>query len=161
MTLHGKHIMHRDLKPENLCIGKNEEANIIYLIDFGLSKYYWEENAHIGMTQRKGLIGTARYASINSHNGLEQGRRDDIESLCYIVIYLAKGTLPWMNLYAEDKQVKYELIKQSKVNNSTRTLCFGLPEAFRLVLEHAKALKFEEKPNYDLIQNLITKNIRD
>ena len=67
MDIHSKKIMHRDLKPENICVGRNSETNLIYLIDFGLSKYFIEGDTHIPMATRKGMIGTARYASINSH----------------------------------------------------------------------------------------------
>ena len=69
------------------------------MIDFGLSKQYINpDGSHISMNYLKGLIGTARYASINAHFGFEQGRRDDIESVCYLMVYLAKGTLPWINI---------------------------------------------------------------
>lgn len=72
---------------------------MLYLIDFGLAKYYLESDGkHISLAKNKGLIGTARYASISSLKGHEQGRKDDLESIAYTLIYLFKGKLPWINL---------------------------------------------------------------
>lgn len=105
-SLHSKNLIHRDLKPENIVIGWHD-IDLIYLIDFGLAKYYRESGNHIPMVDKKGIIGTARYASISAHLGKEQSRRDDLESLCYVLIYLNKGKLPWMNLLISDKNLKY------------------------------------------------------
>ena len=80
-------------------IGDTSNYATIYLIDFGLSKRYKNaDGKHCEQIQRKGLVGTPRYASINSHNGKELSRRDDLESLAYMLIYLANGNLPWMNI---------------------------------------------------------------
>lgn len=96
--LHNKHFIHRDLKPDNFLIGLDRHKHVIHLIDFGLSKkYITREGKHIPYRDGKNLTGTARYASINTHLGVEQGRRDDIESLCYIMLYFLRGSLPWMN----------------------------------------------------------------
>jgi serine/threonine protein kinase len=96
-ALHKINIMHRDIKPENLCIGADRRSKRVYLIDFGLSKFFIDPrtNNHIDMLDGKKLTGTARYTSLNSHNGLEQSRRDDLASICYVMAIFLNGRLPW------------------------------------------------------------------
>lgn len=77
--LHSKCIVHQDIKPENFVWGLRDCQHHLYLIDFGLSKRYYERR-HVRMRQHFGLIGTARYASVSAHRGLEQSRRDDLEA---------------------------------------------------------------------------------
>lgn len=93
-----KQFIHRDVKPENFCMGYGSKSNIVYLIDYGLSKRYSDPKTgqHIPLKDGKSLTGTARYASINTHLGFEQSRRDDLEALTYVLIFLIKGTLPWI-----------------------------------------------------------------
>ena len=89
----------------------------MYLVDFGLAKKYLnKEGKHIAYRDNKFLTGTARYVSINTHLGIEQGRRDDIESLAYVLIYLLKGVLPWQNLKGASRQEKYERIMEKKLS---------------------------------------------
>lgn len=90
---HRSYFIHRDIKAENFMIGCQERANIIYLIDYGLAKNYKnpQTRQHISLKTNKSLTGTPRFASIHNHQGMEQSRRDDLESLAYVLIYLAKG----------------------------------------------------------------------
>lgn len=121
--------IHRDLKPENILIGMEENAQTIYLIDFGLAKR-WKNpttNEHIPFRDKKSLTGTARYASANTHLGIEQSRRDDLEGAGYVILYLLKGELPWQGLKARNKDDKYRKIKESKVNTPIEQLCHGYP----------------------------------
>lgn len=72
--VHNRHFIHRDIKPDNFCVGLNKTAHKIFLIDFGLAKRYIQRDGkHIPYREGKNLTGTARYASINTHLGIEQG----------------------------------------------------------------------------------------
>lgn len=94
--LHSKRFIHRDIKPDNFVIGTGKNTHKIYIIDFGLSKkYISSKGVHIPMKTGKSLTGTARYCSINTHKGLEQSRRDDLEGFMYVLYYLLLGRLPW------------------------------------------------------------------
>lgn len=152
--VHGKEILHRDLKPENLLIGLEKNTNTIYLIDFGLSKKFVEKGKHIPYREKVGLVGTARYTSINSHLGNEQSRRDDLESLGYILIYFLKGGLPWMNLNGQTKEEKHRLIVNMKLGTTLEKLCETLPKEFLDYMTYVRNLKFEDEPNYIHLKKL-------
>ncbi|CAD8153467.1 unnamed protein product [Paramecium pentaurelia] len=148
--LHSKGYLYRDIKPENFLMGMNKTYNTIYIIDFGLSKKYKDKKTgeHIPYKENKGLIGTARYVSVNTHLGIEQSRRDDMESLGYLWLYFLKGSLPWQGLDVNNREEKYELIKTIKQTISIEDLCNGLPNEFLKYFQHCRSLKFDEEPDY-------------
>ncbi len=126
--LHSKGFLHRDIKPDNFVIGRGQ-PDTIYMIDFGLAKRYRDcrTKQHIPYRDNKSLTGTARYTSINTHLGVEQSRRDDLEALAYVFIYFLKGTLPWQGLRAFSKKEKYDRIMDVKMSTPPELLCRGLP----------------------------------
>lgn len=98
---------------------------MVHIIDFGLSKKYRDPKTlqHIPYRTNKNLTGTARYASLNTHLGIEQGRRDDLEALGYVFLYFLRGSLPWQGLRAANKKQKYDKISQKKLTIPIETLC--------------------------------------
>lgn len=94
--VHKHHFLHRDIKPENFVMGTGSRAHHVNVVDFGLSKRYFDPRLqqHIPPKEGKPLTGTARYCSVNTHLGLEQSRRDDLEAIGFLLIYFAKGSLP-------------------------------------------------------------------
>jgi len=153
--VHSRHFLHRDIKPDNFLMGTGKKASKVYLIDFGLAKrYIGKDGKHIPYRENKNLTGTARYASINTHIGIEQGRRDDLESLCYVLLYFLRGSLPWQNMRANNKKDKYERIMEKKLSTPIDYLCKGLPSEFVTFLSYCRNLRFEDKPDYTYIRNL-------
>lgn len=146
--LHSRHMIHRDIKPENFMFGVDGKAHHIYVIDFGLSKKYWDAGKHAGFRQRLNLTGTARYASINAHRGIEQSRRDDLEAIGHMFLYFLRGSLPWSGLQARTKQEKYRKIREFKEQYPLQDLCAGHPEAFEIYLRTARDLLYAERPDY-------------
>jgi serine/threonine protein kinase len=127
--MHNKSLLHRDIKPENFLIGQKKKNFLIYVIDFGLAKRYKNSKTgeHIPFTEGKQLTGTARYASIYTHLGKEQSRRDDLESLGYILVYFLTGSLPWNNIQGKNKTEKYKNILDCKIKTVPKELCKDLP----------------------------------
>ena len=147
--IHQKGYIHRDVKPDNFVFGLKKKENQLFVIDFGLAKKYRTiDGSHIPFKEHTPLTGTARYASINSLSGVEQSRRDDMESLGYIWFYLLRGSLPWMNVQTGNLQQKYDKICSIKKSTAPESLCNGLPTEFASYLTMVRKLKFDEKPDY-------------
>ncbi len=154
--VHSKHFLHRDVKPDNFLAGIGPRSNILYIIDFGLAKKYWDgsKQRHIPYKDKKSLTGTARYASISTHIGIEQARRDDLESLGYVLVYFLRGSLPWQGIRNDNKRKKYEAIMQKKRSVSLEDLCAGYPVEFLKYIKYCRSLRFEEKPDYGFLKSL-------
>lgn len=162
--LHDAGYVHRDLKPENFVLEYVEKSYPkypeIFLIDYGLSKrYITDKGKHMAYAQNKSLKGTVRYSSINTHLGAEQTRRDDLESLGYILVYMTLGKLPWQNLMRQrDKKEAYHHIMVIKMMTSVEDLVEEITEPLRSALAeylfYVKSLKYDQKPDYSYCRHL-------
>lgn len=148
--IHNKNFIHRDIKPDNFVMGIGNSATQVFIIDYGLAKKYRDQHTHmhIPYVEGKSLTGTARYASVGALRGVEQSRRDDLESLGFVWMYLLKGTLPWMGLNGRDQKQKYDRICDVKAKTSFEDLCRGFPNEFVRYFQIVRSLRFTEKPNY-------------
>lgn len=160
--IHERGIIHRDIKPENFLLKK--ETNTIYLIDYGLSKYYLnKDKKHTEERKDRKLIGTVKFASLNIHNGSDASRRDDIESLCYTFLSLFGKQLPWeetINQYnhsseSSNNSNKLEFYNKIKEKKLSLEWLHDIPGEFITLLLYSRKLEFAEKPNYKYIQGLL------
>jgi serine/threonine protein kinase len=159
-SLHSKNYLHRDIKPENFLIGIGFQSNKVYIIDFGLSKKYKDNKMnHLPYREHRPLTGTTRYASINNHLGIEQSRRDDLESIAYVLIYFLKKRLPWQGMQGSTKQSKYDKILEKKLSVNVDILCKDLPMEFSVYLKYVRNLRFDERPDYDFLKNLFIERL--
>lgn len=154
--VHSKSFLHRDIKPDNFLMGLGRRANQVYIIDFGLAKKYRDTTTHqhIPYRENKNLTGTARYASMNTHLGIEQSRRDDLESLGFVLMYFLRGSLPWQGLKAGNKKQKYDKISEKKVSTSIEALCRGYPTEFASYFHYCRSLRFDDKPDYAYLKRI-------
>jgi serine/threonine protein kinase len=151
--MHSRNFIHRDLKPANMVMGIGHKAGLVYLIDFGLSKQFRDPKTHIHISFSNAdtahqLTGSAAFTSIHSHSGQELSRRDDLESLAYILIYFLRGSLPWQRLNEGDSLLK---IKQQI---TAHELCLGLPVEFLQFINYTRSLSFSDKPDYGYLCSL-------
>uniref|UniRef100_A0A0D9VIH3 non-specific serine/threonine protein kinase n=1 Tax=Leersia perrieri TaxID=77586 RepID=A0A0D9VIH3_9ORYZ len=154
--MHTRGFLHRDIKPDNFLMGLGRKASQVYVIDYGLAKKYrdLQTHRHIPYRENKNLTGTARYASVNTHLGVEQSRRDDLESLGYVLMYFLRGSLPWQGLKAGTKKQKYDKISEKKMLTPVEVLCKSYPTEFISYFHYCRSLRFEDKPDYSYLKRL-------
>ena len=152
--IHDRHIIHRDIKPDNFVMGAKEDNAKLYILDFGLAKKYRSSRTLVQYPyiKKKKLTGTARYASIHALEAYEQSRRDDLESVGYVLMYFLRGNLPWQGLKVRSKEDRYKKILEKKRETSSEYLCKDFPIQFFEYVDYTRKLEYEENPNYDLLK---------
>ena len=169
--VHEEDILHRDIKPDNFVLGRGLARNTVFLIDYGLSKCYVTDSActrtHIPFATGRRLVGTLRYASLNCHRGIQQSRRDDLESLAYVLLYFYLGALPWQGVERRAKQRSHACTEGAqqrvisrevwdrKEGISAALLCVNAPAVLQTLLEYARSIGFIERPLYGKMQELL------
>ena len=156
--IHSKNYIHRNIKPENFKIGLND-PHVIYLQNFYLCEKFKSSttNKHAKLTLTNKIVGTERYGSVDALRGLRQGRKDDLESLCYMLIYFFLGKLPWQDIKAETEGEKYKKLLNEKKKFNIENYKDTIPKEFRTIFKLIKNLKFDEQPKYSLYIRLLQK----
>ena len=153
--VHNKNYIHRDIRPENFLVGVGENCNKLYLIDFGIAKKYCDSSKkHMPYKDDKIMQGAALFASINAHFGIEPSRRDDLESLGYVLIYFIRGNLPWHGKPGATRRQTIEKFGERKMSTPVEILCKNLPSEFASYLSYCRGLGFEEDPDYTYLRQL-------
>ena len=152
--IHDRHIIHRDIKPDNFVMGAKEDNAKLYILDFGLAKKYRSSKTLVQSPyiKKKKLTGTARYASIHALEAYEQSRRDDLESVGYVLMYFLRGNLPWQGLKVRSKEDRYKKILERKRETTSEDLCKNYPHEFFEYVDYTRNLEYEENPDYDFLR---------
>ena len=150
------------IEPDNFAIGYSNPSKI-YLLDFGLAKKYRSSKTleQRPMVKNLRLTGTARYASVNALKGYDQSRRDDLESVGYVLAYLLRGSLPWQGIVVKTKEEKYAKILYKKQYISPEQLLEGFPSELVNYIKYCKHLEYEQEPDYGYLTSLFVNIIKN
>ncbi|OAD73000.1 Serine/Threonine kinase CK1, partial [Phycomyces blakesleeanus NRRL 1555(-)] len=157
--IHHRGILYRDVKPENFLFPASCTVPKVYAVDFGLAAWWRNSTTHKPYPEARKPIrnktGTARYASLNVHHGKAHARRDDMESLGYVLLDLARGSLPWTGIQARNPKIGWDTIGTLKEEASLQDVCAGLPSGFLKFIEYTRQLRFTEQPDYNFLRRLM------
>ncbi|KAG2125384.1 kinase-like domain-containing protein [Suillus clintonianus] len=153
--IHSHNYVHGDIKPQNILVGLGNLRHTAFIIDFGITKMYWNTatSDHVPFRHGRSLSGTPAFASINNHLGVEPGRRDDLESLTYMLIYFLRGSLPWLT--SDDEKLSNSTILERKARATIADICHDIPVEFANILIYTRSLAFAEDPDYDHLRSLL------
>ncbi|KAG1831548.1 kinase-like domain-containing protein [Suillus variegatus] len=140
--IHSRDFVHRDVKPANFVMGTDRAEHLVNVIDFGLAKKFRDPktSAHIPYRQ-------------DNHHGVECSRRDDLESLAYMLVYFLRGTLPWRKIKGATVAETWDAIRDKKLEAAS-VLTVGLPVEFEIFFNYARGLEFEDLPDYVGLRDL-------
>eukprot|EP00756_Hemistasia_phaeocysticola_P001726 Hpha_TRINITY_DN11203_c0_g1::TRINITY_DN11203_c0_g1_i1::g.167343::m.167343/K02218/CSNK1, CKI; casein kinase 1 len=150
--VHSQGHVHRDVKTQNFLVGRGDQADRVFVCDFGLTRPYPRDRRPPKTGGRP--AGTIRYVSLNAHRGIEQSRRDDLESAGYMLLHLVLGRLPWQGFDEPDKHLRHRLIHKKKEATSLEVLCSKCPPQFEAYLRYCRALGFHADPDYRYLRSL-------
>jgi len=148
--IHNLGIVHRDLKPPNICLNTNLEP---YIIDFGMAKKIIFDKKHIEERAIKNIIGSPNYISLNVINLIEPSRRDDIESIIYIIIYMILDNKDY-KIYTDSILLVQKNI--SRISDMLSIYSNVNKNKIIEILSYLRKLKFTQKPNYEYIKNILS-----
>ncbi|CEP18005.1 hypothetical protein [Parasitella parasitica] len=132
----------------------------LYAVDFGLATWWRNPKTKKPYPECKKPIkfktGTARYASLNVHRGRTHSRRDDMESLGYLLLdLLLAGELPWSGVTARTSKAGWDRLKAIKEEILLEDLCLGLPHGIMDFIDYTRRLRFNDRPDYDHLRRLL------
>mmetsp|Transcript_66588 Transcript_66588/g.171363 ORF Transcript_66588/g.171363 Transcript_66588/m.171363 type:complete len:291 (-) Transcript_66588:200-1072(-) len=158
--VHAKGFIHRDIQPRNILVDSGDKSDQLNLIDFGMAKRYQDSRSGRHIPYREGCRGkgTLEFASARAVRGIEQSRRDDLESVGWVLLYLSRGSLPWTGLSFPTRQDRFVKISQMRASISVEELCNGL-EAEHIIFSYfsyVKGLEFDEAPDYAYLRRLLS-----
>lgn len=159
--LHRKGIVHCDINPRNILVGHGRDRWTFFLVDFGLSKFYLnDEGEHVPCREDDVIVGTMRYISLNVHHKRTCSRRDDLESLAYMLIFMLRGTLPWAGLRENTITRMERKVRRLKQHTPIEEICAGVPREFQVFLQEVRKLGYDEEPKYAQYREMFMKLFR-